>query len=353
MKYSDWNSFEKHLQNAAPSHLSSVYLLLGKEEFFRLLAEEALFSLARDSGRKIIRWECYLGIEKLLEQELLTLDLFAASKLIYLSVVDKLSKQGTEILQKYYLRPQKEITLILSAPSLNANTNFYKNTEKNGVVFSPEVLRPKDEAAFCSQWLIKQAAKEKKTLMPAGAELLYQYIGFDYISLKNELEKLVLFVGDANTISESDTAELVSAIPQASSWQVSEAILQGNLPQALHLSHKILQGGTSLIGFIRQIRRSIQTGFEINALASRGADSQEFTRRFPYMKGFILDKNIQLARQYGTKRFQNALVALDRSEFSAKDSNSDDELLLDILVTTLILNMQISPQKNNYGKNTS
>lgn len=343
MKYSDWKSFEKHLMNAT-SYPSSVYLLFNRDDFFFYIAENCLIKIF-SKDRQVLRWDCSEISDRVVEAELLELDLFAVSKIIYLEFCEKLSKKGMEILQHYYLKPQKNIILMMSTSTLNANTNFYKNTEKYGVVFSPEALRSREQEDFCKEWLAKESTKENKILTTKAAELLYQSVGFNYVSLKNELEKLILYVGNEKTITEENVSNLVYAAPQATTWQVSDAILQGNLPLALHYSHLVLNEGSSLIGFIRQLRKPLQTGFELCSAVSQSGNTESFTKKYPYMKGFILEKNIKLARQYGMERFKNALIALDATEFSAKDSVSDEEILLDMLITTLVLGLDIHGKK--------
>ncbi len=336
MKYLDWKSFEKHIQNASSVHLSSIYLLLGKEEFLSHLAEELVISAFKRQGYTLLNWDGSQVAEASLEQTLFGMDFFASSTLVKLTAADKLAKKNQELLQSYYPKAQSKTAILLMAPALNANTNFYKQTEKYGVVFAPEALKPKNLEALCVEWLIQQAAKEQKQLLPSAADLLYRSVGANYVALRNELNKLIVFIGNEKAIQDSHVSALVGATPQATTWQMSEAILQGNSREAFHLAHELLRQGNSLIGLIRQLRRSIQTGFEICSILTAGLPPQEISTRYPYMKGFILDKNIQLARQYGLERFHNAIIALDSAEFSAKDSLSDEELLIEQLVTKLI-----------------
>lgn len=330
MKYSDWKSFEKHLQSAAPDHLSSLYLVLGKEEFQRSIAEEALLSLLT-TKYPLVRYDGHTLDERQLDMELNGLDLFATKRLLFISNADKLSKNAMEILQSYFPKAGPDLAVILSAQTINANTNFYKKAEKFGVVFAAEQAKPKDLEAICIQWLIKRAHGLQKSLSTSAAHLLFQHLGADYNSLLNELEKLALYVDDSAAIHEKDIVDLVKAIPQANSWKAGEAILQGNAKEAIDLCHNLLQTGTNLIALIRQLRYTFQTGYDILSLKP-----EELSVQYPSLKGFFLEKKLQLARQFGADRFRSAIIALDTSEFAAKDAQGDDELLMEMLITKMI-----------------
>jgi len=62
---------------------------------------------------------------------------------------------------------------------------------------------------------------------------------------------------------------------------------------------------------------------------------QQVTKVFPYLKGGLLEKKIQLVKNYGLDRFQMALVCLLEVEIKAKNSSVDSKLLLEILIAKL------------------
>ncbi len=330
MKYNDWKAFEKHLQSAFPDHLSSVYLLFGKEEFLKNRAEEAVVALL-SAKLPIIRYDGQSADERLLDAELNGFDLFSSSRLIVIANCDKLNKNASEILQSYFPKANKDLPIVLIASSINANTNFYKKAEKFGVVYSADPPKPKELEAICIDWAIQKAHKLGKKLSPVAAQLLYRHLGADWHSLSNELDKLALYCGSAASITEKEIVELVKAVPQATSWQAGEAILRGNTAEAINICHNLLQSGTNLIALIRQLRYTIQTSYDMLSLPE-----EEISKHHPGTKSFVLEKKLELARQFGLDRFRAAVIALDTSEFAAKDAMGDDELIMEMLIVKLI-----------------
>jgi DNA polymerase-3 subunit delta len=315
-------------------------------EFLTHIAEELLLSLLKQQKRSIIRFEGALVDDKTLDNELNGFDMFSGKRLLIIQDCDKLQKNASEVLQSYFSKANDDVSLLLIASTVNASTNFYKKTEKFGVVFSPDQPKPKDFESLCVEWIIKKSTALNKTITPSNAQLLYRHLSADYIGLNNEIDKLSVYTGDRKEIREEDIAALVQAIPQATAWQAADAILQGNPSEALRLCHLLMQSGTALIAMIRQFRRSFQTGFEIISLLTNGGSPADISIKFPQMKGFILDKNIQSARNYGLEKFRSAIIALDTSEFEAKDSAGNDELLMEKLIVKLVYGI---PTQLNYG----
>lgn len=330
MKYSDWKSFEKHLQSAAPQHLSPIYLIIGKDDFLKKMAEETLSNLISQQCH-IARFDAQDIDSKLIDNELNGMDLFSKRKALFLFNSEKISKPCAEILQNYFPKASSALPIVLIATSINANTNLYKKGEKFGVVFNAETPKTKDLESICENWLILAASKLGKKLPPNSARLLYTHLGPDYNALLNELEKLSLYVGDSQTIDEKDIVELVKAIPQATAWQAGEAILQGHAAEALDLCHKLLDTGTNVISLIRQLRYTFQTSFDLLSMPP-----EQIPQFYPHLRGFVLDKKLQLARQYSADHFKSAIIALDTSEFAAKDAMGDDELIMEKLLIKLI-----------------
>ncbi|MCB1134836.1 MAG: DNA polymerase III subunit delta, partial [Chlamydiia bacterium] len=57
--------------------------------------------------------------------------------------------------------------------------------------------------------------------------------------------------------------------------------------------------------------------------------------QFPYMKGRILDRNIQLAQSYGRVRFKRALLLLSKADMQVKNSIGPSDVLAEHLVAQL------------------
>ena len=91
----------------------------------------------------------------------------------------------------------------------------------------------------------------------------------------------------------------------------------------------------ALLGFLRQLRGQFQTEFQVAAILATGGSREEVSARFPYMQGFILDRHIQMARGYGIDSLKQGILLIDKTELKAKNSATDPNCLLELLVAKL------------------
>jgi DNA polymerase-3 subunit delta len=93
--------------------------------------------------------------------------------------------------------------------------------------------------------------------------------------------------------------------------------------------------GQPFLPLLRQIRNQFLTEYQVCALLEQGQTSAEIFQEFPYMKGQILEKHIQNARDYGMGAFRKGLLAIDAAEIQAKNSGVDEQLLAELLIVKL------------------
>ncbi|MBS4168292.1 hypothetical protein [Parachlamydia sp. AcF125] len=66
-----------------------------------------------------------------------------------------------------------------------------------------------------------------------------------------------------------------------------------------------------------------------------GGNLADIAAQFPYMKGAILKKNLQMARAYGLERFKKGMMLIDETELLAKNSGADSACLAERLLIKL------------------
>ena len=338
MKYDSIRSFEKHLKEASPSLFSFLYVVLSKDDFVRKSINgkisEALLANQKNGelGLKIFNGEHH-SIEFVL-QELETLSFFAERKVILVNHFENLPKTSLEKLLPFISSPTPDTYLILSGSSLNANTLFFKQAEKAGIVLSLPEDKPWEKEKSMQAWAIAYAAENNKKLAAQTGQFLTKHIGSDPATLKQELDKLICYIGSNSEITNNDILTICSKQNHETIWQLGEAIFNRDPVTALSISKGMLEEGTPLIVLLRQIRSQFQTEFQICTLLSQGGTSSDITRQFPNLKGQILERHIRNAQTFGMKKLRECLLIIDASEFKAKNS-VPPELLNELLMVQL------------------
>ena len=93
------------------------------------------------------------------------------------------------------------------------------------------------------KWAIETANAEDVKLDSDAARELVDSLGGDMMMVANELEKLILFVGDKKRITLGDVETLVLAAKQRSFYELTDAISARDRARALGVLDAILSTG--------------------------------------------------------------------------------------------------------------
>ena len=339
MKYSNLRAFEKHLEGASPAHFSNLYLILVKDSFLcKTITDKLCQALLKQINNSSLSLQTFEGnqiIDSKISSELNSLTLFSDKQVMRINQADTIPKNTQKLLEEYYQQPNPSIFLVLSAPTLNRSTNFYKKAEKAGIVLEIEEEKGAAKESTAIEWVNKAISNQGKKVSPQTVQVLVKRLGSDLCLLHHEIEKLVCYVGDRPEITSQDVKAISHAINLESIWQLGEAIFNRQAATALRISKALLMDGTAFIAFLRQLRSQLQTDFQVASILANGGSREEITSLFPYMRGFILDLHVRQAQSYGVARFRKGLLKIDEIELMAKSSSGDDDLLNELLITYL------------------
>lgn len=339
MKYSNLRAFEKHLQDASPAHFVNFYVVLAKDTFERKTSVDLLITaLLKGKKEQGLALKIFDGDHVELgeiQEELQALMIFADKRVVLINQADKLSKSVIEFLVSYFENPNPAVYLILSAAAINHATNFYKKSEKTGVVLEIPEEKPWEKEKSMGEWIVNKVRSEGKRIEPQACQAILKQIGTDPAFVASEVEKLICYTGERVDITLADVGAVCTNVNTENAWQLGEAIFRCDAPSALRITKALLADGTPFLALLRQIRTQFQTEFQVCSILAGGGAGSDIERQFPYMKGNILNRHIQLAQGYGLPRFKKGLLKIDQTELMAKNSSTDHEFLADLLIVKL------------------
>ena len=341
MKYSNLRAFEKHLEgSASPRTYAPVYMILAKEGFERKIGSDRLIaSLLQGEATPEFCTKVFDGGDNIvlsqLMDELQALSFFSSRKVILINQAEKLLKPVTEALTEYYANPNPSTYLVISASAINHATNFYKKAEKIGVVLDIAEEKAWEKEKSLKEWIATHVVSKGIKIDLQVCEGLLKQVGIDQTLLFNELEKLFCYIGDRREIRMEDVKAICTKNNVENSWQLGEAIFRRDVSSAIKISKALLADGTPFLVFLRQIRSQFQTDYQVCCTLNNGGTSQDIAKMFPYMKGFILDRHMQMAKGYGLAAFKKGMLKIDEMELLSKSNVQDFELLAELLIIKL------------------
>jgi DNA polymerase III subunit delta len=190
------------------------------------------------------------------------------------------------------------------------------------------------------RWVIEHAAKEAVKVDADAARELVDALGADMMLISNELEKLVLFVGQKKRISIGDVETMVLAAKQRSLYELTDAISSKDRVRGMTVLDALLsseEGEEAAIGHIYMLARTFRQMLVIlekNVRDSR-AIWQALWQGFR-VPPFAAEDVIRQARRYKSRReLTRALRLLARADLALRSNPASKRLVLEKLVLDL------------------
>ena len=139
-----------------------------------------------------------------------------------------------------------ELSVLIDGGGLDQRKSFCKTVKSAGAtveIFNAVKATDRRFADGRKESLREICGSLGKSLEPAAAQFLTETIGGDSGMLRNELEKLCSYVGDAAVITLADCREVCSRTPETVSWEFTGAIVGRDRPRALRLLDIMLRRG--------------------------------------------------------------------------------------------------------------
>ena len=328
MAYSDW---EKGLRSG---ELPSLVAFVGPELFFFETGILRLRAVLEEKGEKAepgVGWAGETDTAELLAN-LDTCPLAVGYRLVGIRQFEKAGKKDMKRWAVYCERPAEWNLLVLQITTSKPLTkDLEKAIEKGGQIVDASAVKPREMPSWAAKGLRsrgKSGNREVHAALAAGA-------AGDLIRLRNELEKISLYVGSRETVTLQDVETVGSALHDANTFALADAIAEGNLVRSLQLAHEIVSTGEAPAALLASIAWHTRRLATIQELSSANASSKEIadaTRIPPY----FLDKAIRQAKGLSTEELHRRLKILAEWDYRFKRSLVPESAVLETLLHDLL-----------------
>src|SRR5215813_2946395 len=335
-----------------------AYVFVGDEAFFRKRFRDAIVEhLVPADLRDFSLFEFDLAETELAEilDRARTPSLMAPFQVFFVRGVKNLFGRGSNeeklaAIEEYCTNPNPDALIVFVADhiSIPADVRRMEMQDRDryqrirdamgGYCGIVELARVEEGEAV--RWIADYCASRGVKIEADGARELVDALGGDMMMISNELEKLILYVGEKKRITLGDVETMVLAAKQRSLYELTDAISSKDRVRALEVLDAILStgdGDEAAIGHLYMLAKTFRQMLVIlerNVRDTRmlwAALWQGF--RVP---PFAADDIIRQARRYKSKReLTRALRLVAKADLALRSNPPSKRLVLEKLVLEL------------------
>ena len=337
------------------------YVLLGDESFlYEICRRGILQALVPGDLRDFCLHDLDLAETSIFEALDLaqTPSLMAPFQVLFLRNVKTLYGRGQKkdefaAIDEYFRRPNPQALLIFVADHIKLPQDLRKMDMQDkeraeriretlgdacGVV---ELQRVSEDDAV--RWVMREAEAKGVRFHEDAARELVDALGAEMLTIKSELEKLMLYAGTRGeeAIDVADVETMVAAAKQRSLYELTDAISLKDAPRALALLHGLLNasdgGEDAAIGHIFTLAKTFRQMLVLNEkqVKDQRAMWQVLWPGFR-VAPFAADALIAQARRYRDRsELTRGLRLIAKADLELRSSPPDKRLVLERLVMRL------------------
>ncbi len=338
--------------------LRPSYIFVGDEVFFRKRCREAIIEhLVPPDLRDFSLFEFDLGETDLAEvlDRARTPSLMAPFQVFFVRGVKTLYGRGSNddklaAIEQYCKDPNPDAVLIFVADhiSIPADARRMDMTDKERYQRIRETLGQycaivelaRVEEGEAVRWLSEFCSTQKVKIEADAARELVDALGGDMMMISNELEKLMLFVGEKKLITLGDVETMVLAAKQRSLYELTDAISSKDRVRALQMLDAILttgEGNEAAIGHLYMLAKTFR---QMLVILERNVRDQRMLWAALWqgfrVPPFAADDIIRQARRYKSKReLTRAIRLVARTDLALRSNPVSKRFVLEKLVLDL------------------
>jgi DNA polymerase-3 subunit delta len=303
------------LSELAEGQVRPAYLLAGSEPLLRDDAMAAIEAAVLASGPRdfnLDRLEVGKATPGRLEEALDNLPVMAERRLVVLRESEgrgaKLDAAWGSAIESFLGRADASSpsVLVIATGKVDKRSRWVKAFRDPAVLIECDAPKKARELAG---FLAQEARRQGVDLDSEAAGLLADRVGPQLLLLRQEIEKAALLAGPGERVTRKHVEMAVSAVAEEPIWDLTDAIGQGQVAEAVSLLSRLLAQGAAppavLGALASHFRRLVRVGHGESVAGPP----------------FVVRKLEQQARRYPTRRLVTCLRAIHRADVELKGAS--------------------------------
>jgi DNA polymerase III subunit delta len=323
------------------NQFDSIYLLYGAEPFLINETKNLLVSKVINEEEKDFNFSTFdleeVPIEVALE-DAETLPFIGERRIVLLKNPSFLTAEKVKIehniakLEAYINEPAPYtiIVFIANYAKLDERKKITKLLKRQAEVLEANRLTEKEILT----WMSDQAASNGVTIDDEAKTLILQLTGTHLLMLTQEIDKMMLYVGQGGQITEDVVMTLVPRTLEQNIFTLIEKIVQRNLTEALRIFYDLLRNNEEPIKILSLLATQFRLILHVKEFSKRGYGQQQMAGHLK-VHPFRVKLAAGQAQLFSEKELESIMLQIADMDYEMKSGKMDKQLLLELFIMRL------------------
>lgn len=149
----------------------------------------------------------------------------------------------------------------------------------------------------------------------------------DTDSVLNEVNKLLLYKMDSDTITDEDIENVISKNSEKEMFKLNDAVMARNIPNMLESTKTLVSSGVDEVVIIDYLSKQFRTLYQIKVM-SKDTGIQTITSRLS-LNPFVTKKMLDVVGKFSEEKLLNIIYKLSDADISIKVEGLDKSKVLE------------------------
>lgn len=253
-------------------------------------------------------------------------DLFNEKKLLIVSnFTFKKMKDKEEKALSNYINHMNDNVIILKCidEKLDSKKNIIKLLNEKCKVI--ELV--KMDYKTLHEYVTKIFSDNKKRITYNQIKNILSLCENDTDSVLNEVNKLLLYKLDSDTITDEDIEKVISKNSEKEMFRLNDAVMNHNIPNMLESTKTLVSSGVDEVVIIDYLSKQFRTLYQIKVM-SKDTGAQTITSRLS-INPFVFKKMLDVVGKFSEEKLLNIIYKLSDADISIKVEGLDKSKVLE------------------------
>jgi len=184
-------------------------------------------------------------------------------------------------------------------------------------------------------WVVNLLKKSYKKMTIDAMEYFLDCVGVDMHGVLMDVNKLISYVGERDTIEKEDVENVVAKEFFTKEYVLTDALIGGNKKEAMKALSELLEMRSDPIMLLYIIASGYISTYKAKILMEEGAGASQIMRALALPRDFLAKKYMDFARKLPLSKLKWAISLIKKADYEAKIGIGDGETVIKMLVAQL------------------